>query len=111
MGRIHQKCCEMLRLDIWWFKFFATCLSPCLLNRESYFSNNHIKSIYYGVWSIQVLVHDPIKPSCLENLKVLRGFRHSQADIYRKRYLFSGTIEKRRIFLTNYNFLDQLLNK
>ena len=33
-----------------------------------------------GVWSIQVLVHDPIKPSCLENLKMFGCFRRSKAD-------------------------------
>ena len=32
------------------------------------------------VCSIQVLVHDPIKPSGLENLKVFGCFRRSKAD-------------------------------
>ena len=47
MGYVHQKCCEMLRLDIWWFEFFGTCLLPYLLNRESYLTINRIKRINY----------------------------------------------------------------
>ena len=38
------------------------------------------KAYIMGIWSIQLLVHDPIKPSGLEDLKMFGCFKRSKAD-------------------------------
>ena len=94
MGYVHQKCCEMLRLDIWWFEFFGTCLLPYLLNRESYFTINRIKRINYeslfhsssSLWSNKTVW---LSESVFCELSDILNLRISSWCLNR----FSGTIE------------------